>query len=101
MIANTARLPRLFLTATAVLLLALVASALLASAQGGELAITRSAVYGGGATAMMGDAFTLSGTMAQPFAASIAGADYDLSSGFWDATPSYPTFLPWQVYVSP
>lgn len=56
----------------------------LAQLQGGEYAITRSSIDGGGSTATGGD-FSLTGSTGQPDAGSMLSEDRDyvLAGGFW------------------
>jgi hypothetical protein len=76
------------------LVLALLASATIAAAQGGY-DISWWTVSGGGHTFSAGDTYTLGGTVGQLAISSMRGGGYALAGGFWArAIPTYPIYLP-------
>lgn len=52
-----------------------------------EFEISRSTIDGGGIMRSTGGSFELSGTIGQPDTSVMTGADFQLSGGFWFATP--------------
>lgn len=74
--------------------LALLAVASIASAQGGYN-IPWWTVSGGGHTFSSGDHYTLGGTIGQPATGIMLGRGYALAGGFWArAIPVYAIYLP-------
>lgn len=59
---------------------------------GGSFAITQSVIASGGGQTSSGDAFSLDGTIGQPFAVdTIENPPFAVSSGFWNFTVAAPT----------
>lgn len=58
-----------------------------------DYTITWWTVDGGGGTSQ-GGVFTVTGTIGQPDAGTIAGGPYVLGSGFWTGEPIYKLFAP-------
>jgi len=76
------------------LVLALLASATIATAQG-DYDISWWTVGGGGYTFSAGDTYTLGGTVGQLATGTMMGGSYALAGGFWArAIPMYPIYLP-------
>lgn len=72
---------------------AALSTAVRASSPQADYAIDWYTIDGGGGSSSSG-VFTLSGTIGQTDAGSMASGSYSLDGGFWAATPKYSIYLP-------
>lgn len=82
---------------SALVMLLLVAGLLLVTtivAAAGILDLSWWSVDGGGETSMTGGTYALAGSIGQPDAGDLTGANYALHGGFLVGTPSFSLFLP-------